>query len=731
MLDFAALNSTMKTLSYAEADLRGLIHYGHDFNFLGPFFDAAGNWIGPAYSGLDIETEVYLKENGRRAGLNPVDGDIATVQIQLNSDCWVVQIPAGQVIGDLPGIGHFINYLTNINVVKCIHNAVFEQSWLIYHLGEWLQLAPVHDTQVGEYDLAEGRSTTSRRLEYIVPSPKNAALADAIKLQAELKKTKRQLDDSDDEGEDEGVDDYLAGYVRARQELSLGKSILRWYGVNLDKDHDLRTSFKRGDSLTDRQIRYAASDSFWTQRLALDQLVEMRKREATLGSKILSVFKLDCEYTEAVARMRIKGMPVNVDKLQKLTAIWSSDMEDLEEEIRIALKQPGDVMVQTGRGKTKQVPLNVNSRQQMLPRLAQLGICPTKIKVTKNPDGSETEEAIPYFGRDGLMRFADKHEVIGKIVQYKRIKKLVSTYTTKLADHAHPDNHRIYPDFNITATTTGRPACSNPNLQQIPVKTREGRIVRATFEAPEGYMYGKADFANIELRLIADYFGDQNMINAFNEHLDLHCLTGAAVLNSITDSAWEVLKPLYEDFYARYKADDFEIGTVRQVAKILNFGLGYGAGPAKLQGIAWREYNIAWTLEQATEYRNLFRVLYPGIYEYQKKRGEVLKRTTGPFIEKTFDGRWRWIDPDSGFSESLNFRIQGSQAEMTKRAHLAVCRDVEVVMAVHDELVFLARENEIQDACEYVKAAMVREGQRFLSRVQCEADYKYGKVWAK
>jgi DNA polymerase I-like protein with 3'-5' exonuclease and polymerase domains len=176
-------------------------------------------------------------------------------------------------------------------------------------------------------------------------------------------------------------------------------------------------------------------------------------------------------------------------------------------------------------------------------------------------------------------------------------------------------------------------------------------------------------------------FDEANMIRAFAEGIDLHHLTGAAVLYDVRDPDWDSLMPVYREFKQRYDDGDAVVKKARQDAKALNFGLAYGAGAAKLQELAWRDYDLEWSIEEATMKRDLWLALYPTSVRYHRKMGVRLNHT-GPYglLVHTVEGRQRFV---KGYSEALNHPSKARRRDMTKRAMIALCRDVELVLAVY------------------------------------------------
>jgi len=651
------------------------IHHAHDFKFLSMFFDESGKWLGKPISGLDIETEVIDLPDGRRSGLNPHDGEVATVQIENNGEVWVVQVPPGAYLAGLDGAYFFRKYLESPDVTKAIHNAIFEHSHLIhaFRFETPLRMGPVWDTQIAEYDLAQGR-IIGPNTTYTVPQ--------------------------------QGLKPHM--------KLSLGDTVLRRFGVEMDKDPAVRMSFRKGTSLTPRQINYAAFDSIYATRLA-----EMQRAEMELVPGMLNLFQIDCAHTEAVAKMILAGMPFDLEFCQSLESEWTDEIEMLKDGIRAALWEPGDgEPVKTATGKIKMTKGEVviqdvpfNSNDKMVERLNNAGI----------PADSYKSEDLKNFRQD--------NPVIDAILHYKRLAKLLSTYITSLPTFVNPNTGRIHCDYKVTSTTTGRASVERPALQQIPSRSPQGRRIRECFQIKPGKKLIIADYSNIELRLVAEYFGEQTMARAFQDGLDLHLLTAAMMHFNLQDVSWETLLPAYREAEALLEAGDKVLKKSRQDAKALNFGLAYGAGPQKLQELAWRDYDLRWTLDEAAAKRTMWMTLYRGVAQYHREMGKRLKVAgeTGLLIS-TAEGRGRWV---TGYSEALNHRIQGTSGDMIKLAQISLHTEMPLLLGVHDELIAEVDEDVADICAEVMKQRMIEAGERYLKQVPVVVDVHIEDSWKK
>lgn len=648
------------------------IHRTTDFLFLESRFKS-DQWIGPALSGLDIETEVMDLPDGRRSGLNPHDGEVATVQIELAGEVWVVHVPVGAYLAGLPGAAWFRKYLECPAVTKAIHNAIFEHSHLMhaFRYESDLRMGPVWDTQIAEYDLAQGRIINPDGT-YSVPQ--------------------------------QGIKPHM--------KLSLGDTVLRRFGVEMDKDPAVRLSFRRGGTLTPRQLDYAAFDAVYATRLAEVQRAQM-------DEDMLRLFQMDCAHTEAVARMMLAGMPFDTAFCNSLEAEFREEVESLKEGIRVSLWEHGDgepVLTATGRTKTvkgavviQDVPFNSNDK--MVERLNNAGI-PTES-----------------YKSEDLKAFRDLDPVVPAIIAYKKITKLLNTYVEGLPTFVNPNTGRIHCDYKVTSTTTGRASVEKPALQQIPSRSAMGARIRECFRVKPGKKLIIADYSNIELRLVAEYFGETTMARAFTDGLDLHLLTAAMMYYNLQDTSWETLLPAYREAEALMASGDKVLKKARQDAKALNFGLAYGAGAQKLQELAWRDYDIRWTLEEAAAKRTMWMTLYRGVAQYHREMGKRLKVAgEAGLLVSTAEGRGRWV---TGYSEALNHRIQGTSGDMTKLAQTWLTHEMPLLLGVHDELIAEVDEDAAEVYADIMKQRMIEAGERYLQHVPVVVEVHIEDSWKK
>jgi DNA polymerase-1 len=299
----------------------------------------------------------------------------------------------------------------------------------------------------------------------------------------------------------------------------------------------------------------------------------------------------------------------------------------------------------------------------------------------------KTPTGQPSTNEEALEAIADDHALPRLILDYRGLAKLRSTYTDKLSGIVNPRTGRVHTSYHQGAVATGRISSSDPNLQNIPVRTEEGRRIRQAFIAPPGWKVLAADYSQIELRIMAHLSGDEGLLRAFREGGDVHRATAAEVFG---------LKPE-------------EVSTnQRRAAKAINFGLMYGMsafGLARQLGVARGE---------ASDYMARYFSRYPGVHAFMEATRAQAHRDG--YVETIF-GRRLYLENLNSRNQGLrqgaeraavNAPMQGSAADIIKRAMIAVTGwidgrdDVHMLMQVHDELVFEVR----ADAVDEVRAAV-------------------------
>ena len=345
---------------------------------------------------------------------------------------------------------------------------------------------------------------------------------------------------------------------------------------------------------------------------------------------------------------------------------------------------------------------NINSTQQLGQVLFErLGLPPVK----KTKTGWSTNAEV-------LEKLRGQHPIIEEILEYRQLTKLKSTYADGLGKVIAPDG-RIHTSFQNTVTATGRLSSTEPNLQNIPVRTELGAELRKMFVAPAGKVLVDADYSQIELRLLAHIAGDQAMIDGFRSGEDIHTITAAQVFGV----ARSEVTPL-----------------MRRSAKAVNFGIVYGISPFSLS------QDIGVTVAEAKEYMDKYFAHYAGVRAYMDA---VVEQAREQGFVSTLYGRRRWVPElkSSNFNTrsfgervALNAPIQGTAADIIKLAMIRVRDRLKaeglegrLVLQVHDELIVECPESEAEAVSRLVEEEM--EGVAALS-VPLLAETSAGKSWA-
>ncbi|MBO6524898.1 MAG: DNA polymerase I [Balneolaceae bacterium] len=397
---------------------------------------------------------------------------------------------------------------------------------------------------------------------------------------------------------------------------------------------------------------YACEDADVT--LQLYQILSKKLKEDELEEIANTV---DFPLMEVLGDIEYYGIKLDVEMLEGFSKDLETDIKALEKEI---YEKAGE-------------EFNINSPSQLGDILFdKLGL----------PAGKKTKTGKYSTNEAVLTKLAVKYEIPSLILEYRSLAKLKSTYVDALPSMINPDTARVHTDFNQSVAATGRLASSNPNLQNIPIRTKRGREIRKAFIAEEGFKIMSADYSQVELRVIAHIAKDEAMIEAFKNGEDIHARTAKEIFH--LDSLDEVTQ------------------DHRRKAKEVNFGIPYGLsayGLATNLGIENSEGK-----EMIEEYFNRF----PNIQEYIDKTTAFAKENG---YVKTLLGRRRYI-PDinsgnwnaRGFAErvAINMPIQGTAADIIKLAMINIHDCLEnnelksrMLLQVHDELIFEIHESEL------------------------------------
>jgi DNA polymerase-1 len=401
-----------------------------------------------------------------------------------------------------------------------------------------------------------------------------------------------------------------------------------------------------------RAGEYAAEDADVTLRLH-----EALWPKLQAETKLRSVFAdIEMPLVPVLARMEQTGVLIDVDKLRTQSNELASRMLELQQR----------AFGLAGRH------FSLDSPKQ----LQQLLYEELKLPITlKTPSGQ------PSTNEEALEALADQHELPRLVLDYRSLAKLRSTYTDKLAEHINPRSGRVHTSYHQAVAATGRLSSNEPNLQNIPIRTEEGRRIRQAFIAPPGYRILAADYSQIELRIMAHLSGDAGLLAAFHGNQDVHRATAA-----------EVFAVPPEDIDSNQ----------RRAAKAINFGLMYGMsafGLARQLGIDRGE---------AQGYMKRYFERYPGVQAFMNATREQAHRDG--YVETLFGRRLYLYEINSrnqglragAERAAINAPMQGTAADIIKRAMIAVDDWLQslgdaarMIMQVHDELVFEVKETDV------------------------------------
>ncbi len=414
----------------------------------------------------------------------------------------------------------------------------------------------------------------------------------------------------------------------------------------------------------DKAGPYAAEDADITLRLHHKLHAEL----AALPSLASVLSDIEMPLVPVLARIEREGALVDADLLRIQSGELGDKMDALERE---AIELAGE-------------PFNLGSPRQLGAILYDKFGLPV-LKKTPKGQPSTAEEALEALAEEGF-------PLPKVLMQYRSMSKLKSTYTDRLPEQINPRTGRIHTSYQQAVAATGRLSSSDPNLQNIPVRTAEGRRIRQAFIAAPGYKLLAADYSQIELRIMAHLAKDEGLLSAFRNGLDVHTATAA-----------EVFK--------------VELGDVtsdqRRSAKAINFGLIYGMGAKKLGK------DIGVDSKTAKAYIDVYFARYPGVRDYMER---TRKQAADQGYVETLFGRRLYLptihsnrpqERAGAERTAINAPMQGTAADIIKRAMVTVdnwlastALDARVILQVHDELVLEVREDLVEQVAQEIRVHM-------------------------
>jgi DNA polymerase-1 len=471
---------------------------------------------------------------------------------------------------------------------------------------------------------------------------------------------------------------------------SVGLKNLAWtrLGVQMTEITELIGSGKKQITMAQVPVEqvapYACADVDMTARLVDGLTEEMKERG------LWSLFtEVEMPLVPVLMDMELAGIRLDVDVLKKMSHELEERLGGIEAEIQDLVGYR----------------FNISSTQQLSDALfGKLGLPTDGLRKTQSGHYSTAADVL-----EGLR---GRHEVIDLILEQRQLTKLKSTYVDALPQLVNPRTGRLHTSFNQTGAVTGRISSSDPNLQNIPIRTELGREVRRAFVADEGWKLIAADYSQVELRVMAHIAQDPGLLGAFERGEDIHAATAAAVLGVS-------LEQITKD--------------QRRIAKSVNFGLSYGQSPF---GLAQQ---TGMSQQEARQFIETYFEKYPGVRDYiQRTKLQAAKQG---YVE-TLLGRRRYFPnldkmrgPERGRveREAINMPIQGTAADIIKIAMIRLHRTLRernlrarMLLQVHDELVLEAPDDEIKSVVPLVRQVMCSA---YELAAPLKVDVEVGQNW--
>lgn len=449
-------------------------------------------------------------------------------------------------------------------------------------------------------------------------------------------------------------------------------------------EEEVDKSARREDwsgELSERQLEYAARDA--------EILLPLRERLAAgiSENKLGTVSRIEFGAVASIAEMELAGIKLDLERWKELEANVRERRDHVAERLASFFPAPDGVLPLEGLSPR----LNLNSPQQVMEAFGSLGM---ELQDTKNWT---------------LMKL--DHPAAEALLEYRELQKKLGTYLETYPKFVHHETGRIHANFYQCRVPTGRLACSNPNVQQVPHEDE----FRSCFVAEEGYSLVVADYSQVELRILAEVSGDPGFVTAFQEGEDLHRVTAATMLGIEKDTVTK---------------------EQRTAAKRINFGLAYGLGA---KGLA-----VQLDTEEARA-RKLMEEYFANYPKVQQYLQETANRALKTRRLRTLSGRLRKFAEASGLEspdrgalrrEAMNFPIQGTSADIAKLALIYIRKelwdlDARLINSIHDEFVVECAEALAEEVSERTRSAMIRAGEVLLKKVPVEVEVGVSREWSK
>lgn len=479
-------------------------------------------------------------------------------------------------------------------------------------------------------------------------------------------------------------DSYIASQLIAagdpERRHSLADAARVFIGMDLDKS--MQVSDWGSSELSHSQVEYAARDAAIMRQLRDEMAVRMA------ADDLDKVAELEFNCVMPIAEMELNGVHLDQgrwrEQLDKVRSAQAKTADELQELLSSGVAQASLF----GRAE-----INLDSQAQVTDALINLGV--------PMPNTTRAWELQP---------LAEEYPVVAKLLEYRGVQKSLTSFGENILEFIEPKTGRIHADFRQIGAPTGRFSCSNPNLQQIP----HDKQYRRCFTAGEGNKLIIADYSQIELRILADFSGDERFIDAFVSGQDFHAATASQVFG---------VKP--EDV----------TDEQRSFAKRLNFGIVYGIGASRFGLMTGLSQNDAENTMR--KYFGTFRKLD----EYLRNEGKRLledrnvRTASGRLLRLRFDENDRQ-QTASARRYGINMPIQGTSADILKRS-LRLLHDqirdtsARLVNIVHDEVIVECSSDEAEQTASILENAMCSAGQEFVTKVPVKVDVHIAEEWAK
>jgi DNA polymerase-1 len=449
-----------------------------------------------------------------------------------------------------------------------------------------------------------------------------------------------------------------------------------------------RKQITMAEVLAEEAAAYAAMDA----AVVLSLVPELKEElESHHGTQLFETIEMPL--ISVLADMEMAGVALDVDYLQRMSQKLNTRLSEIEQKVYQSVGEP----------------FNLNSPQQLSDALFN------RLRLEPPDRTAKTSTGFYSTSADVLEALRDKHEAVNWVLEYRELSKLSSTYVDALPAQVNNHTGRVHTSFNQTGAVTGRIASSDPNLQNIPIRTEIGRQVRNAFIADEGNFLLSVDYSQIELRIVAHMADDQAMLAAFRAGQDIHAATAAAIFGVSIDAVSK---------------------EQRRRAKGINFGLIYG-----MSAYGLTRYTDL-TLAESEDFMEAYFRQFPGVKRYL----DNMRRSAAEqgYVE-TLLGRRRYFPGLKNQSnrnirnreerEAINAPIQGTAADIMKIAMLGVPPallesglSAQMLLQVHDELVLECPQEELHKTAAIIQKVM--EG-AYNMKVPLRTEARYGMNWGE